>query len=280
MSTENALLTILIEKINNDTITLPTLPEVAVKIRRAADDPRINLTRMADVIAQDPALSARMMKMANSSFMSRSIKVGTLSQAVTRIGLRQIKNVATAMAMEQLFVSKNALIKSYLAKIWSKTVEISVIAIAVMQHYLESNRHSGLNVDTITLDALIHNIGVLPILTEAERHEEVFANPAFLGLAIQKLGGRIGSCIMKAWDFPQEFIEVTEKWRDFSYQTEKISYIDFVRVAALHNGVLKNVTNKDAQFQTYIDKGILPDQNFLQSDAFSQRLHALQEAFG
>ena len=68
MSTENALLTILIEKINNDTITLPTLPEVAVRIRRAADDPDINLSKMADVIAQDPALSARMMKVANSAF--------------------------------------------------------------------------------------------------------------------------------------------------------------------------------------------------------------------
>lgn len=279
MSTENALLTILIEKINNDTITLPTLPEVAVKIRRAADDPNINLTKMGDVIAHDPALSARMMKVANSAFMGRAIKVETLNQAVTRIGLRQIKNIATAMAMEQLFVSKNALIKGYLSKAWQKTVEISTVAIAVMQEYLKENRHCGLNLDTITLAALVHNIGVLPILTEAERHEDVFANAGFLGQAIQKLAGRIGSSIMKAWGFTQDFVDVAEKWSDFSYQQDEAAYVDFVRIGALYTGVLKNVDNEEALLQSYVDKGILPSIDFLQSDEFQETLASVKAAF-
>jgi HD-like signal output (HDOD) protein len=279
MSTENALLTILIEKINNDTITLPTLPEVAVKIRRAADDPDINLGRMADVIAQDPALSARMMKVANSSFIGRAVKVETLNQAVTRIGLRQIKNIATAMAMEQLFVSKNALIKSYLSKAWQKTVEISAVAITVMQQYLKANRHGVLNMDTITLAALVHNIGVLPILTEAERHEDVFANPQFLGQAIQKLAGRIGSSIMRAWDFTDDFIEVAEKWSDFSFQADEPVYVDFVRIGALYTGVLKNIDNREALLQTYVDKGILPSVDYLESEEFLEMLEGCKAAF-
>ncbi len=279
MSTENALLTILTEKIINDTITLPTLPEVAVKIRRAADDPDINLTRMADVIAQDPALSARMMKVANSAFMGRSIKVETLNQAVTRIGLRQIKNIATAMAMEQLFVSRNTLIKSYLTKAWEKTVEVSTVAITLMQVYLKQNRHGALNIDTITLAALVHNIGVLPILTEAERHEEVFANPTFLAQAIHKLAGRIGSTIMKAWDFPTDFIEVTDKWSNFDYQTDKPSYVDFIRIAAIHTKVLKEVENKGAIFDDYVDKGILPSVDFMKSDEFIAALEEVRAVF-
>ena len=101
MSTENVLLTILIDRINNDTLVLPTLPEVAVKVRQAADEPEVNLMQMVDVISQDPALAARMIKVANSAFMGRSVKVKTLNHAVTRIGLRQIKNIATAKAMEQ-----------------------------------------------------------------------------------------------------------------------------------------------------------------------------------
>ena len=51
MSTENALLTILVDRINNDTLVLPTLPEVAVKVRQAADNPNVNLMDMADVIS-------------------------------------------------------------------------------------------------------------------------------------------------------------------------------------------------------------------------------------
>ena len=56
MSTENALLTILVDRINNDTLVLPTLPEVAIKVRQAADNPDVNLIQMSDVISQDPAL--------------------------------------------------------------------------------------------------------------------------------------------------------------------------------------------------------------------------------
>jgi HD-like signal output (HDOD) protein len=46
MSTQNALSTILVEKINNDTLVLPTLPAIALKVRKAADDPDINLNAM------------------------------------------------------------------------------------------------------------------------------------------------------------------------------------------------------------------------------------------
>lgn len=120
MSTENALLTILIDRINNDTLVLPTLPEVAIKVRQAVDNNDVNLMQMTDVIAHDPALTARMIKVANSAIMGRSVKVSNLHQAVTRIGLRQIKNIATAMAMEQLFVSNNELIKGYMGKAWQK----------------------------------------------------------------------------------------------------------------------------------------------------------------
>lgn len=278
MSSQNALLTILIEKINTDTLTLPTLPEVAVKIRRAADDPNTNLSKMADVIAQDPAMSARIMKVANSAMISRKVKVETLNQAVTRIGLRQIKNIATAMAMEQLFVSKNVLIRNYLSKAWQKTVDISVVAIALMQHYLKSHKHGNLNMETITLASLVHNIGVLPILTEAERHEDVFANPEFLGQAISRLSGRVGSSIMKAWGFSNEFTQVAQKWSDFSFQPEEPAYVDFVRVGALYTGVLKNVDSHQMT-QSLIDKGVLPSEDYLESDEFLEAVEGVKAAF-
>ncbi|MCP4060897.1 MAG: HDOD domain-containing protein, partial [Pseudoalteromonas sp.] len=222
MSTENALLTILVDRINNDTLVLPTLPEVAIKVRQAADNPDVNLMQMSDVIGQDPALSARMIKVANSAIMGRAVKVSNLQQAVTRIGLRQIKNIATAMAMEQLFVSNNELIKGYMSKAWQKTLNVAGHSITLMAFYLQNNKRTSLNSDAITLASLVYNIGVLPILTEAERHPEVFANPSFLAHAIQKLSGKIGGSIMGAWEFPPEFVNVARHWADPTYRPEEI----------------------------------------------------------
>ena len=45
MATENALYTILNEKIKQDALVLPTLPEIALKVREAADDPDVNLKK-------------------------------------------------------------------------------------------------------------------------------------------------------------------------------------------------------------------------------------------
>lgn len=278
MSTENALLTILTDRINNDTLVLPTLPEIAVRVRQAADDPEINLMQMADVISHYPALAARMIKVANSAFMGRSVKVNTLNQAVTRIGLRQIKNIATAMAMEQLFVSNNKLIKTYMDKAWQKTLKVACQAITTMDFYLRVNKHTSLNKDTITLASLVFNIGVLPILTEAERHPEVFANPSFLAHAIQKLGGKIGGAIMREWEFTDEFVEVAESWANPNYRPEHVCYVDFIRVGAIVEGILQ-VSDKSAALKQYEEKGVIREVNMFADDTYLNVLEDVKTMF-
>lgn len=268
MATENALYTILVEKIKQDTLVLPTLPEVALKVRTAADDPDINLNQMSDIIAQDPALSLGMLKVANSALLGRSVKVETVSQAVTRIGLRQIKSIATAMAIEQVFVSQNEIVAMYMKKSWNKTIDIASVAISLMSTYLKDHKHTSLSLDTITLAALIHNIGVLPILTEAESHPDVFANPTFLQQAIIKLSGRIGGSITRAWGFSDELTLLAESWSDLTVLPEEVHYLDFIRAGAIYHNVFKNESTKEALLSNYVKKGVLSDIDYMESEEF------------
>ncbi len=277
MSTQNALLTILVEKINNDTLVLPTLPAIALKVRKAADDPDINLNAMGDVIAQDPSLSARMIKIANSAYMGRAVKVSSINQAVTRIGLRQIKNISTALAMEQLFVSKNDIVSDYLKKEWANTVNVVANSMATMQAYVARTKKRELSLDTMTLAALVYNIGVLPILTEAERHAEVFASPSFLEDAITKLSGRIGGKIMREWGFSEDFVAISENWRDLSVLPEGVTYLDFVRVGAALSGQIDG--QKDAIFNLAIQRGVIDDIKELTSDDFSEMRESAKQIF-
>ena len=277
MSTQNALSTILVEKINNDTLVLPTLPAIALKVRKAADDPDINLSDMGDVIGQDPSLSARMIKIANSAYMGRSVKVSSISQAVTRIGLRQIKNISTALAMEQLFVSKNDIVAKQLQKEWANTVNIVANSMAVLQVYIARTKKREMSMDTMTLAALVHNIGVLPILTEAERHPEAFATPTFLENAIDKLAGRIGASIMREWGFGDTFANVAKNWKDLSYMPENLSYIDFVRVGADISGAMDS--QKDAVLNLAMQRGVVEDMGELHSDEFEELASAAKQIF-
>ncbi|MEC9261771.1 MAG: HDOD domain-containing protein [Pseudomonadota bacterium] len=277
MSTQNALLTILVEKIKNDTLVLPTLPAVALKVRKAADDPDINLQDMGEVIGQDPSLSARMIKISNSAYMGRAVKVTSISQAVTRIGLRQIKNIATALAMEQLFVSKNELVGEYMKKEWANTVDVVANSMAALQMYTARTKKRDFTIDTMTLMSLIHSIGVLPILTEAERHTEVFASPSFLDDAIDKLAPKVGGSIMRSWEFGEDFVVVAERWHDLAYIPEKLGYIDFVRVGAALAGQINS--KKDAVLNLAIQRGVVEDVNSLLSDEFAEMRAAAKQIF-
>jgi HD-like signal output (HDOD) protein len=277
MATENALLNILVEKINNDTLVLPTLPAIALKVRKAADDPNINLNTMAEVVSQDPSLSARMIKISNSAYLGRSVKVISTQQAITRIGLRQMKNIVTALAMEQLFVSKNDVVKQYMSQIWSDTIEIVANSLAVMQIYVKETKKRTLNLESIMLAALVHNIGALPILTEAERHANVFANPNFLDLSIETMSGKLGASILTEWGFEPEFVNVAYNWKSFSVNSEAVSYLDIVRLGAALCG--KFESRKDQIFNGALEKGMISNMSELQDNEFCELRNSAKQMF-
>lgn len=106
----------------------------------------------------------------------------------------------------------------------------------------------------------------MPILTEAERHAEVFANPTFLEDAIDKLSSPIGANIMKTWGFSEEFVSVSSSWRDLSVLPEQLTYLDFVRVGAALSGQMDS--QKDAVMNLAIMRKIVSDISLFDTDEF------------
>ena len=258
---------------------LPSLPEIALKIRKMAEDPNVNLNKMAEMISHDPALSARIMKIANSAFVGRGVHVNSLHQATTRIGLRYIKNVVTAMAMEQLFVCKSALIKTQMDKVWAETLELTAFALTTMQHYNAAYKHTAVNFDTMTLAGLVHNIGALPILTEAEKQLEIFGDEAFIRKSIDNISGKIGANILTSWGFPKELIEVAEQWDCNSYQPAHPSYVDFIRIAAIKQGRYHAEGDAAALLQPYVEIGLIPTVDFYTQPEFNTLFGEIKQLF-
>ena len=279
MTVQNALLTILIEKVRTDTLVLPSLPEIALKIRKLAEDPNVNLAKMAEMISHDPALSARIMKIANSAFVGRGVHVNTLQQATTRIGLRYIKNVVTAMAMEQLFVSKSPMIKKYMDQVWAETLELTSFALAAMQQYNSNYKYTAVNFDTMTLAGLVHNIGALPVLTEAEKQLDVFGNEEFLKQATASIAGPIGSTILRSWGFPDELIEVAEHWDHPDYQPKHPSYVDFIRIAAIKQGRYHKEGDIAELLTPYVELGLIPSNEFYRAPEFVASFNEIKQLF-
>lgn len=279
MGAESALYTILVEKIKQDALVLPLLPKIALNVRQAADDADISLGKMSDIISHDAALSLGMLKVANSVVFGREIKVESVAQAVTRIGLRKIKSIATGIAIEQMFVSNNPVISKYMQKSWGETVDVASVAIALMTLYLTKHKRAPFTLDTLTLAALIHNIGTLPILTEAENHPEVFAKPVFLQQAIARLSNEIGAEITKAWGFSEELTELVMSWNDLSILLKEVHYLDFIRAGAVYHEIFTSESTRDILLESLVTKDILPEAKFMDSEAFSELLTQVRAMF-
>ena len=220
------------DALKNDELVLPTLPEVALRVREASQDPDIEIGALGEVIATDAALTARIIKVVNSPLLRSNSSISDLGMAISRLGLSYTSNLAMGLAMEQMFQATNSTIDQLLRDTWSKSTEVAGISHALCQFF------TRLKPDQATLAGLVHQIGALPILTYAEeRDEKLLENEALLVKIIEYLHPHIGKRILEAWDFPPELIVVPYEYHNFKRDSVTVDYVDIVQVACLQSYV-------------------------------------------
>lgn len=87
----------------HDQNALPTMPEVASALLASLDDERLSLADLSRLIAQDASLSAKVLRLANSTHYSPSHQVDKLSDAAAALGLQTLRNISMAACMSGAF---------------------------------------------------------------------------------------------------------------------------------------------------------------------------------
>ncbi|MBD2839346.1 HDOD domain-containing protein [Pseudomonas sp. JM0905a] len=219
----------LIQAIESDELVLPTLPEVALKVRETAEDPNASIQDLAKVIGNDAALTARIIKVVNSPLLRTNKEITDLQMAISRLGINYTSNLATGLAMEQMFQATSDVVDRKMREVWNKSTEIAGICHVLCRHY------TRLMPDQATLAGLVQQIGVLPILTYAEEHNELLADSISLNHVIERIHPLIGDRILRAWEFPEPIAAVPSQYLDFSRNSARVDYIDIVQVATLQS---------------------------------------------
>ncbi len=219
----------LIQAIENDELVLPTLPEVALRVREAAEDPDVGIPQISKVIGNDAALTARIIKVVNSPLLRSNKEITDLQMAVSRLGINYTCNLATGLAMEQMFQATSDVVDRKMREVWNKSTEIAGICHVLCRHY------TRLMPDQATLAGLVHQIGVLPILTYAEEHNELLADSISLNHVIEQIHPIIGDKILRTWEFPDPIAIVPSQYLNFSRDSAKVDYVDIVQVATLQS---------------------------------------------
>lgn len=219
----------IIAAIDSDQLLLPTLPEVALRVREVAEDPDASIDKLVEAIGHDASLTVRIIKVANSPLLRASRQIDDLKMALMRLGIEFTCNLATGLAMEQMFQATSDMIDKRLREVWSHSSEVAGICHVLCRH------HSTLKADKATLAGLVHKIGVLPILTYAEDHPSLLRDSMTLDTIIDQLHPIIGEKILLTWDFPEELLKVPTDYMDFSRSVEAADYADIVTVATLQS---------------------------------------------
>ncbi|MCK4841381.1 MAG: HDOD domain-containing protein [Methylococcales bacterium] len=223
----------------SDELNLPTIPDVSFKIRRAINDEGASNSKIARVVQIDPSITARLIQIANSPFYHGRRKIESCPEALTRMGLNAAQDIITAFALKSVFKAKSPIIRKKMNSLWEHSSYVAAIS-AVIAH-----KTPGFDPDRAMLAGLIHDIGIVPILTYADEEPEILESPTDLQEAIDELSVDIGIQIINQWDFPSDFADVIINAENWTRKGEdKPDYSDIVIIAQLHSFIGKTELSK------------------------------------
>ncbi len=223
-----ALLEALVQRIEDKGLLLPTLPDVALKVRALAEDPHSSARDLAGAIALDPAIAARLVQIANSPLYRGLEPITSLPQIVTRLGLRTISQLVISISMQQSHQARTPIIQQRMRRHWEFSTQVAALA------QMLARREAHLQDDQALLAGLIHAIGALPVLAIAEELPKLLHHPELLDALARELQPRLGAQILRAWDFPRPLMDVVLHAQDIQRDHPgPADYVDVVIVAIL-----------------------------------------------
>ncbi len=254
---EQQFLDHLLEEIEKDRIVLPSLPEVALKVRDAVDKGDASASQLATMIAEDAALTARLLQVANSPLYRARTEITNLQMAVMRLGYNTVRTLMMGLAMKQVFQPDSPLLGNYFYDIWQTSVDVASISRAM------ATLCPGLDTEQALLAGLIHQIGKLPILSLADKSTGIAKDQETLGHLLDSLHPRIGEVIMAKWNFPDTLRRVVTEYIQWERQPEdeKADYVDVVQVAYLEHIAAQGSQPpvEPAQIAAFSRLGLAPD---------------------
>lgn len=226
---EQQLIEELLDDLEHERLILPTLPEVALRVRDTLEDESMGLPEVAQVITSDAAVSARLIQIANSPLLRATRQIDSVELAVSRMGGDMVRNLVMSIVMEQMFQATSDATDIRLRELWEHSITVAAISHAL------ANKFTSLTPDQALLAGLVHDIGSLPIISRAEDIPELLHNVDMLDRIINQTHNEVGKAILSKWNFPQEIIDVAEFHDELSYDSKKADYVDVVIVANLQS---------------------------------------------
>jgi putative nucleotidyltransferase with HDIG domain len=191
---------------------LPCLPRTAAALMRALEDPEVPVSRLAGIVEQDIAISAKVMQLVNSAFFGRSQRVTTIPHAVTLLGIDVLKQLVITAEIFRAFRPQR-FIRGYRLDCIQ---EHSHVVAAIAAHL----PLPGTAIPVAAVAALLHDAGKLIMASrlplECERVGRLTTAGAisFHAAEARVMGtthAEIGAYLLALWGLPAEIVDAVAR---------------------------------------------------------------------
>lgn len=203
------------EAVVMDAKELFSLPDIYFQLNEMIHDPRFSVADIGSVIAKDPGLSARLLRLVNSSFYGFQSKVDTISRAISIVGLDDLYHLVISTCVVDSFARISSDLVD-MTDFWLRSVHCGVVA------KLLANECPALNAERLFLVGLLHDIGSLVIYQQmpelaVEVLQAIGHDRRLLDKAEQDLLGfthaQVGKELLSSWGLPGSLYEVVGFYR-------------------------------------------------------------------
>ncbi len=261
-------------------VDLPSFPEIAVRVQRVLADGNSSLDQVVRVIGSEPALAAKLLRIANSVSHNRSGKpVTDLRTAINRMGSNMVRSISMSFAMAQIRNNNQlACVKQYLDELWERSILVAALA------FVLAKTRAKINPDEAMLAGMMHGIGKLYILTRAANHPELYDSAGTLRHIMSEWHAEIGKSILENWEFADDVIRAVADQNDLAREHGRPADLcDIVAIAVLTAPLSTDLValqlvlrDLPAAQRLGLDEATLPAVIL----EFEQEISALYEALG
>src|ERR1700733_11924178 len=192
-------------------LTVPLLPEVAVRVVRAGPKGSTNARQLADIIHADPALTMYVLRIAASAAKRPASPITSLPHAVAWLGFDEVANIAFTLALQgKMLDVKGQQHKA--RRLWRHSLASALWARQIA-HML--SRDTGI----CYLCGLLHNIGkvvTLGAVHELAQHSGKKLASEDYDRLIETFHRHVGVSVMTAWALPSPVPTVTSQWEAYA----------------------------------------------------------------
>jgi putative nucleotidyltransferase with HDIG domain len=182
---------------------LPALSQAAARLHALAADPRSSAADLEAAIRPDPALTANLLRVANSAYFGLRSRAETARQAVALLGLRRVCEVATSAAFAPVIPARLPGYELDAAAFWTHCVAVAVLAERLAQE-------AGTPPELTFTAGLLHDLGKLAICAWVSGSSGAIlararGGEAFAAAERDVLGldhGEVGDLLAAAWGLP------------------------------------------------------------------------------